>query len=166
MHTFGRLGLNLLNIKNRGVKEGDTVIFCFGEIDCRNHVHKHITRNTNYKNVIDRLVINYFNAIKQNISQYKNLTTCIYNVVPPHRYRREPADHPYPFLGTDEQRKMYYTYMNERLKLLCLHTNMIYFDIYDECCDETGFLKKEISDGNVHVKDPSAAENFIRRKLI
>jgi len=68
MHTFGRLGLNLLNIKNRGVKEGDTVIFCFGEIDCRNHVHKHITRNTNYKNVIDRLVINYFNAIKQNIS--------------------------------------------------------------------------------------------------
>ena len=43
MYTFGKLGFNLLNIRNYGVKENDTVIFCFGEIDCRNHVHKHIT---------------------------------------------------------------------------------------------------------------------------
>jgi len=43
---------------------------------------------------------------------------------------------------------------------------MIFFDIYDECCDEKGFLKKSISDGNVHVKDPTAAEKFIMRNLI
>ena len=67
MFTVGRLGLNLLNIKNCGVNEGDTVIFCFGEIDCRNHVHKHINSRISYKDVINSLVSNYINVINQNV---------------------------------------------------------------------------------------------------
>lgn len=118
MYTFGRLGMDLLNIKNHGVSNNDTVIFCFGEIDCRNHVHKHITNYKSYKNVIDELVTNYFNAIKENISQYSNLITCVYNVVPPHMYIHEGPTHPFPFLGTDEERKTYHIYMNEKLKEL------------------------------------------------
>ena len=73
MYTFGRLGLNLLNIKNCGVKENDIVIFCFGEIDCRNHVHKHISKNKSYKNIIDDLSINNFESIKKNINTYTNI---------------------------------------------------------------------------------------------
>jgi hypothetical protein len=67
MHTFGRLGLKLLNIREYGVNENDIVIFCFGEIDCRNHVHKHASKKKTYKDVIDELVINYFDSINKNL---------------------------------------------------------------------------------------------------
>ena len=87
MYTFGRLGLKLLNIRKHGVKENDIVIFCFGEIDCRNHVHKHVNEKKTYKDVIDELVINYFDSIKKNKILYNNIKICVYNVVPPIRYR-------------------------------------------------------------------------------
>lgn len=115
MYTIGRLGTEVLNIKNYGVNEGDIVIFCFGEIDCRNHVHKYITEQISYKDIIDNIVITYFNAIKQNVDQYHNLKPCVYNVVPPTRGFVQEQDHPYPFLGTDNERKIYYRYMNEKI---------------------------------------------------
>jgi len=153
MYTFGRLGKDLLNIKNYNVNENDIVIFCFGEIDCRNHVHKHITNEFSYKDIINSIVNNYFNTIKENVQQYNNIKTCVYNVVPPTRYKYEEPDHPFPFLGTDDERKIYYKYMNEQIKELCKIYNYFYFDIYNDCCDEEGFLKKEYSDGNVHLRN-------------
>ena len=161
MYTIGRLGTEVLNIKNYGVNENDIVIFCFGEIDCRNHVHKHITEQTSYKNIIDNIVIRYFNAIKQNVNQYQNIKTCIYNVIPPTRVFYCGPDHPYPFLGTDDERKIYYRYMNEKIKELCKVYNYFYFDIYDNCCDEEGFLKKEYSDGNVHLRNTEHSSKII-----
>ena len=43
-YSFGRDGLSRNNIANScfNVNENDIVIFCFGEIDCRGHVHKHL----------------------------------------------------------------------------------------------------------------------------
>lgn len=166
MYTFGQLGLNLLNIKNYGVKENDVVIFCFGEIDCRNHVHKHITNDKSYKNVIDEVANSYFDAIKKNVSQYSNLKTCVYNVIPPTKGFYCGPTHPFPFLGTDEERKKYYTYMNEKLKELCKKNNYFYFDIYNESCDEEGFLKKEFSDGNVHLRNTTHSTEIIKKYLI
>ena len=161
MYTFGRLGKELLNIKNYGVNENDIVIYCFGEIDCRNHVHKHITNEYSYKNIIDDIVHNYFNAIKQNSIQYNNIKTCVYNVVPPTKGFYCEPDHPFPFLGTDNDRKMYYTYMNTKIKEMCEIYNYFYFDIYDACCDEEGFLKKEYSDGNVHLRNTEHSTKII-----
>jgi len=151
MYTFGRLGLKLLDIKNFGVNDNDIVIFCFGEIDCRNHVHKHTNENKSYKYVIDELVIKYFESIKTNIKSYNNLKTCVYNIVPPHKSFEVDKTHPYPFLGSDEKRKLYYNYMNLKIKELCNINNFIYFDIYKESCDKEGFLKNEFSDSNVHL---------------
>lgn len=166
MYTFGRLGLNLLNIKNYGVKENDAVIFCFGEIDCRYHVHRHITKEKSFKNVIEPIARNYFNAIRENVSQYNNLKTCIYNVVPPHRYREAIQNPKHPFLGSDIERKKYYTYMNEKLKELCKKNNYFYFDIYNKSCDEEGFLKNEFSDGNVHLRNTTHSTEVIKKLLL
>lgn len=165
MYTFGKLGKELLDIKNHGVNENDIVIFCFGEIDCRNHVHKHITNEFSYKDVINGIVFDYFNAIKQNVEQYNNIRTCVYNIIPPTRWRHEHPSHPHPFLGTDDERKIYYKYMNERIKELCKVYNYFYFDIYDNCCDEEGFLKKEYSDGNVHLINTEHSTKIINYLL-
>ena len=50
------------------------VLFCFGEIDCRNHVHKHINEDRSYKDIIDDLVCNYFISINKNVKQYKSIS--------------------------------------------------------------------------------------------
>jgi hypothetical protein len=166
MYTFGKLKFNVLNIKNYGVCENDIVIFCFGEIDCRYHVHKHVNNEHSYIEIINDIVDNYFNAIKQNVEQYNNIKTCVYNVIPPTRGFAVDSDHPYPFLGSDEDRKMYYKYMNEKLKELCKVYNYYFFDIYDACCDHEGFLKTEYSDGNVHLRNTEHSSNIIKNLYI
>ena len=42
-HNFGKEKLNRCDIRNFNIKDGDTIVFCLGEIDCRCHIHKHIT---------------------------------------------------------------------------------------------------------------------------
>jgi len=166
MYTFGRLGTNLLNIRNFGVQEEETVIFCFGEIDCRNHIHKHVTESKQYNEVIDEVVEKYFKAIYENVSQYKKLKVCIYNVVPPHRFFDVGDNHPYPFLGSDNDRQLYTLYMNKRIKQLCEQYGYIYFDIYDNSCDEDGFLKAEYSDGSVHLRNTEHSISLMKDLLV
>jgi hypothetical protein len=166
MYTFGCQGLNILNIRKYGVKENDIAIFCFGEIDCRNHVDKHVSEKTPYKDVIDELVINYFDSINKNKILYNNIKICVYNVVPPCRSFPEDSNHPYPFLGSDEERKLYHNYMNSKIKELCKINNFIYFDIYKQSCDENGFMEKEFSDGNVHLRHTEHSINFIKTNLL
>jgi hypothetical protein len=166
MYTFGRLGRKLLNIKRYGVRNKDIVIFCFGEIDCRNHVHKHINEDRSYKDIIDDLVCNYFISINKNVKQYKSIKTCVYNIVPPHRFFEISEDHPYPFLGSDEERKLYNNYMNLKIQEHCDINNFIFFDIYKDSCDEDGFLKGNISKDNVHIIDPKPSIKFIKKRLL
>lgn len=40
MHRVGRDSLSFLNIKQRGVKNGDVVVYVFGEVDVRCHIGK------------------------------------------------------------------------------------------------------------------------------
>ena len=51
--------------------------------------------------------------------------------------------------------------MNQKIKEYCNTYHYFYFDIYDECCDEEGFLKKEYSDGNVHVRNTEHSSKVI-----
>jgi hypothetical protein len=165
MYSFGQQSLSLCNIKNFNVQENDVVIFCFGEIDCRNHVHKHISDTNSYQTIIDSLTTDYFTAIKENINQYNTLKVCVYNVIPPSKSFYCDPTHPYPFLGTNDERKLYYTYMNNRLKELCYANNFVFFDIYNECCNEEGFLKTEFSDGNVHLRNTTHSTTVLKKLL-
>ena len=68
LHTFSVGPILCYNFAIRGINlkdgniinDGDTVIFCFGEIDCRCHIHKHITNDISYTDVIDYIVDTYF----------------------------------------------------------------------------------------------------------
>jgi hypothetical protein len=42
-YSFGQKKLNICNICKFNIKDGDTIVFCLGEIDCRCHIHKYIT---------------------------------------------------------------------------------------------------------------------------
>ena len=171
-YSFGRDKLDRCDIKNFGIKNNDSVVFCFGEIDCRCHIHKYITPDNTYEMIIDNVINNYIDAIQINIEncniKLKNIG--VYNVVPPvekdfvQTWKGKQlldAVKKWPFLGTDEERKKYVYYFNSCLKKRCLQNNQIFVDIYEYYADENGFLNKSLSDGLVHIDNPIYLQKFI-----
>ena len=163
-YSFGKEKLNRCDIRNFNIKDGDTIVFCLGEIDCRCHIHKHITETTTYQDIINNIVDNYFEAIELNvsISQIKLKNVCVYNVVPPIQKYNTLENPEYPYLGTDEERKQYTLYFNEKIKEKCIEKKYIFFDIYNNYIDENGYLRKDLSDGNVHIRNGIYISNFIK----
>ena len=102
-YSFGVEKLKRCDIRNFGINNGDTIIFCLGEIDCRCHVHKHITDTNTYQNIISNIVDNYFEAIELNVvvSQLTFKNIGVYNVVPPIQKHNTWENPEYPYLGTD-----------------------------------------------------------------
>jgi len=168
--AFGLEKLNVLNIKNNfDVNEGDVVCFCFGEIDCRAHLCQ--TKNFKiHKILIDEIVSHYFEAIKVNVEQYKNLIVLVYNVVPVYKVDSriilsEPTKaNPYPFVGSNEERKEVTLYMNSKFKEYCEKYNYMFFDVYDKYCDEEGFLnlKFKTNDNTVHIGNGIYITEFLK----
>ncbi len=162
-YSFGRDKLNKCDISKLNINNGDTVIFCFGEIDCRCHINKYVKKNISYQEVINNMITNYIEAIKLNIenSQLKLKNICIFNIVPPVKKDEISENKEFPFLGEDEERKSYILYFNNKLKEICAKNNYIFFDVYDKYTDENGFLNKELSDGTVHIGNGSHLHKFI-----
>lgn len=167
-YSFGKEKLNRCDIRNFNINDGDTIIFCLGEIDCRCHIHKHITDTTTYQDIIDNLVDNYFEAIELNISisQIKLKNVCVYNVVPPIQKYNTLENPKYPYLGTDEERKKYVLYFNKKIQEKCFEKEYIFFDVYNHYTDENGFLKKELSDGNVHISNGVYISHFMNEHIL
>jgi len=162
-YSFGRDKLDRCDIRKFNLKDGDTLIFCLGEIDCRCHIHKYVSDTTSYQTIIDDIVINYIDAILLNIktAKVKLKNVCVYNVVPPVN-KHNTADNPsFPFLGTDDERKAYVLYFNKKLKELCNQNSLVFFDIYDKYIDSNGFLRKDMSDDNVHIVDGKYIRDFL-----
>jgi len=177
-YTFGNNCFDVLNIKNYNVKNNDTVIFCFGEVDCRAHIYRFVNDNISYELIIDNIVEKYFESIKKNIVQFNNIKTVVYNVVPPSNVNLIHNDEEYytkiltkckteiHWKGSNEDRKLYHIYFNKKLKEYCIKYNYIFLDVYDEYCDEKRFLKRELSDYNIHINNPIFIHNFLLKNKI
>ncbi len=166
MYTFGRKKLELLNINNYGIQDGDIVVFCFGEIDCRCHIYKF----ENYKQTIIELVSDYMDAIGINVRQVapKKIKTCIYNVMPTVELAKSLSfNNPeYPFLGSDSERKEYVSIINELLKRECEKRGYIFIEILDKYMDENSFLSPLMSDGGVHIGETAPLVEFLKKKVL
>jgi hypothetical protein len=161
-YSIGRDGINLDNFN---IEEGDIVIFSFGEIDCRNHIHKHVTQSLLYNTIIDNIVNNYFVSIKNATSKFKNLHVCIYNILPP-LFTNSIGNPEYPHLGSNNQRKEYTLYFNTQLKTKCKEYNYIFFDVYNKYTNDEGFLNTSFSDGDVHIINGIYVSEFIKHMLL
>jgi FkbM family methyltransferase len=159
MHSIGRDGLDL---RKQGIKDGDTVICCFGEIDCRCHVHKF---GTDYRKTITATVERYVQALLANLERLPRLRLCVYNIPPPIRKAGKVENPEYPYLGSDEERRAYVNYMNELLAQQCARHGLIFVDLAREYADEHGFLRDSQSDGNVHIADPDPLRRFLELHL-
>eukprot|EP00930_Biecheleria_cincta_P036176 TRINITY_DN24822_c0_g1_i1.p1 TRINITY_DN24822_c0_g1~~TRINITY_DN24822_c0_g1_i1.p1 ORF type:complete len:539 (-),score=60.06 TRINITY_DN24822_c0_g1_i1:342-1958(-) len=151
------------------VCQGDALCFCFGEIDCRAHVHKHCSADRTYKQVIDEIVFRYFRYLTETIPLLPpDLKIFVYNVVPPIRevlmYHRDGLL-ALQYGGSDEERLAYVQYFNTRLKMECTSCCYTFFDVYDKYADAEGFMRMEYSDGGVHVAESCFLQDFIHQHL-
>lgn len=133
------------------IGESDWVCFCFGEIDCRDHLGK----SENYKELTDKIVDNYFYAI----SLYKG-RKFVFSVVPANIQATAAGD-PWPCVGTDEQRREYVRYFNECLKRKCAETGVMFLDVHDKYADENGYLNIKYRDAGTHIIDPVFINEFL-----
>lgn len=162
-YSFGKEQLDRCDIRNYDIEDGDSLIFCLGEIDCRCHVYKHQNEMKSYMDVIDEIVDNYFEAIKINVlvSEIKFKNIGVYNVVPAIEKYNTSDNVQYPYLGSDEERRNYVVYFNKKLKEKCLEYGYVFFDVYDKYVDDRGYLSKDLSDDNVHIRDGRYISEFI-----
>lgn len=160
--SAGRDGLKRVNISNKGMKPNDWIVFSFGEIDCRAHIHKHRQQNS-YQNQIDHIVKTYFNTIKLNKDLIKfDINIAVNNIVPVTPYERLKKFNNITIAGTDEQRKTYVKYFNSKLKEYCDLNNYLFIDIHARYADNNGFLIPQLSDGNLHIGNPKYIIDFLR----
>lgn len=139
----------------------DIIVFCFGEIDCRCHIHKYVTVNNSYEDVINKIVQNYFIKIKETTKQFEEkINICVYNVAPP-AADTTAADPNLLRLGSFEDRKKYTKYFNTKLKQFSDIYSYHFFDIYSLCEGARGEIKKEASNDGVHITNPTYIEKHL-----
>jgi hypothetical protein len=161
MHRVGRDGLGVVDFKKIGVKDGDVAVFAFGEIDVRCHIGKQRDEmHRNLDEIIEKLVSDYLNTVILNRQSYKDLICIVYLVVPPSDNVYNPN---FPRYGTLDDRVMITRKINEKLLLEAKKNNIGTLDVYNQFCDSNGALKKEVSDGGVHISPTS--NGIIREKL-
>lgn len=155
MHRIGRDNI-IVNYDKSYESTNSIFVFQYGEVDCRCHIHRQKILVRDVDEICNELVVQYFNTIKNNIKQYKQIIIC---AVVPATQKHEcenihgPIKHEFPFVGTDDERVIYTNKMNILLKQKCLENNFIYFDPYDYYKNSNGTLNFSLSDNNVHIGD-------------
>jgi len=157
MHRIGRDN-QIVNFNHEKHDWNSVVCLVYGEVDCRCHIQRQIDLGRNENDIIDELVENYFNTIKNNVTVCKKII--IVGIIPPTKqedyesvWGSIPDDHPYPFVGRDEERVRYTTKMNSVIQEHCITDNYVYFDPYQYYTREDGTFKYECSDTTVHLRD-------------
>jgi hypothetical protein len=169
MHTFSRDREKTVSpFIYQSVSKSDMLVYCFGEIDCRCHIAKHITSDVSYITIIDRLTSLYLDTVQYMSARYlpEGAKSAIYSVVPPIRKLDGVNNTEYPFLGNDLDRLYYHQYMNSRLRSLCRENNIIFFDITGKYEDSEGYLIPEKSDRICHINDPQGIIDTIRELTV
>jgi hypothetical protein len=175
-YTFNKKGFDRFDINKFDISDGDILIFSFGEIDCRSHVHKYINDEKSYKEIITPIVNDYFSAIKREINKLnKNLKKiCVYNIIPPTEKKYLDIffndGNVVSCIGSDEERKNYYQYFNKLIKNKCLENNFIFIDVYKEHSNVEGYLDRKYSDGggfgDFHLKKSEHIFNFLKNNIL
>jgi len=140
-------------IQEWGVATDGLIVFCFGEIDVRCHIHNQIIQKNRLEDeVINTLATSYSNKIKT-----VDCDIGVMSIVPPARIETQSdvmKNSQYPFIGSDSDRVRYTQKLNNTLKSLCEKYGILYFDIYTLYADNDGHLKLDYSDSDlIHIRD-------------
>lgn len=148
--TMHRIGRDKSIVNWKACNPDDTVILTYGEVDCRAHIGKQIESGRTEDDVIQQLTQAYIDTVR-------NVAAChviIVAVIPPTTnadYCKENPEGGFPFSSSDIDRVRYTRKVNEHLELLCKLNKFAFFSPYEHYTREDGCLRREMSDGNVHI---------------
>jgi hypothetical protein len=154
MHRIGRDNI-IINFNKNQIKEKDTIILVYGEVDCRCHIQRQINLGREEDTIIEELVSNYFRTIKNNVQENTNII--IVGIVPPtYKLDHETLENydtknMFPTIGTNENRVRYTYKVNKLLNENANKNNYVYFHPYSYYTREDGTLKPELSDNILHI---------------
>jgi len=169
MFRIGRDNIIIRFSKNM-IKNGDILVMVYGEVDCRCHIQRQVDLGRNEDDVINELVTNYFNTIKNNTVDL-DVKIIIVGIIPTTKqYELEsihgPIRHEFPFVGSDKNRVIYTNKVNKLLEEFANKNNYIFFNPYSYYTREDGTLKFELSDSFGHLADNSVfLEKFVELYL-
>lgn len=151
MHKVGRDNIDFTCI---GFPKESIMLLSFGWIDINfQHIDKQITLGRNVDEIIDTLVNGYINILIQNRDRGQKYIG-VMNILPPTTdddktiFTSVLPDGP----SSIEIRANFTKKMNYLLKQKCIEFNLLYLNLHDAYVNDDGSLKKEFSDGNVHLK--------------
>jgi len=153
MHRIGRDNI-IINFNRSQIKEKDTIVLVYGEVDCRCHIHRQIKLGKEEDAVIYKLVSSYFITIQNNVPLQTKVI--IVGIVPPtYRPNEETSDDDptriLPIIGTNEERVRYTYKVNILLEEMANTHNYVYFNPHSYYTSSEGTMKPELSDNCVHI---------------
>jgi hypothetical protein len=148
----------------------DTVLFSFGEIDCRAQVQRQsIIKNKSTDEIVTEIVERYLDFLKIFKKKYNIKNIVVFGVVPcfyenpfQEYYIKHPNDFDCP-RGTLNERQSYKRKFNDLTEELCLKNNFYYFSIFEDLIISEQVDKKYWLD-EIHLNPstvfPLILENF------
>lgn len=142
-----------------------SVLFSFGEIDCRCHVHKHVTNENTYQNIIDNMVTQYMNLLTPYTCAnvyVLDITPCLVEYPFKMYFDQMPSEieQGYHHQGTLEQRNTYKKYMSDKLREECDLRGYKFLSTFEHVLG-----KSEMYVDNIHLSGQKVIDH-IKQQLV
>ena len=137
--TMGREKVDYL-IKKQMIERGDQVMFCYGEIDIRNHVIRQTAQQgIPMESVVDRVLANYLSFLVS--MRDHGLRVACWGPTPSFPDAAIPND-AFPVHGDEITRNKATLYFNEQLGHLCQKNNIGFASIAAKLIDDRGRIRQ------------------------
>jgi hypothetical protein len=138
--TRGREKVDYL-IKKRMIERGARVLFCYGEIDVRNHVVRQASnQGIAMECVVDKVLANYLSFLVS--MRDKGFRVACWGPTPSFPDTERPSD-AFPAHGGEITRNKATLYFNEQLKNLCQQNDLVFVSIAEKLIDERGRIRQD-----------------------
>jgi hypothetical protein len=138
----------------------DSVLFSFGEIDCRCHIHKHVTSEKTYQSIIENMVQVYLDLLSgytcKNI-YILDITPCLVEYPFKMYFDQSPSERSqdYHHQGNLEQRNTYKKYMSNLLEEECSLRGYSFLSTFEYALDN-----KELYVDDIHLSGQYVIEHI------
>ncbi len=151
LHRAGRPGVLHGFVRDYRIRNGDAVVWVFGEVDVRCHIvrqQEFVGRALD--EVVDTLVTNFIGNMCAVQRDYPDLLQMVFAPIPPLDNPHFGSEH-FPIHGSIEQRVACRALLVERLASACRHHGFLFLDIGPAFAGPRGDLPWDSSDKFCHL---------------
>jgi acetyltransferase-like isoleucine patch superfamily enzyme/GT2 family glycosyltransferase/Tfp pilus assembly protein PilF len=154
------------SVLERKVAPGDSVMLCFGEIDCRVHlIEQSESQHRPLEDVVTECVTRYAHLF--DIKEKYGIRLLVWNAIPSSTENIDSGE--YSTHGTCRERNEVTRIFNGKLKEECEKRGITFVSVFDRLIDDDGLTKAEYYSDAVHLSQkamPVILEEFRRLNIL